>query len=400
MQFRNPNNSRVTTSYISSNLHYEARPGEWETPDLNFRLQGADHLLDRHWFSTKVSDIGIEVLDKDTNVGIRWLTGRPAVAGNVATLSERGVTWTWTVGPRRLKLAGLVVSPLGLRTHSFRYLTLGAGEDFRIVAGSAVTPGLRVSPPIIIGANQQIYSTTGWSLGAGSRLNFSFDDSVLPPEAYPYIIDPTTTLQPDSGGFDAWMKNDASTENHGSDTFMHLADIAASASRNYRPIIKFDVSSIDSDDTVTSVTFSLYEYSAGDDGSPTSWATNLQRVRRDWEEGGVTWDNWKAGNAWTTGGATDTTNDIHSTVSAALTLDGTAANAFVDWIGSTLDTDVQKFVDGGYSNYGWRVAAPTAESAGAENSFRSSDYATAADRPKLVVVHTTPSSFIPRVMVY
>ena len=38
-QFRNPNNSRTITSYISSNQHYQPGPGEWEPQNLNFQLQ-------------------------------------------------------------------------------------------------------------------------------------------------------------------------------------------------------------------------------------------------------------------------------------------------------------------------------------------------------------------------
>ncbi|KKK68594.1 hypothetical protein LCGC14_2942510, partial [marine sediment metagenome] len=85
------------------------------------------------------------------------------------------------------------------------------------------------------------------------------------------------------------------------------------------------------------------------------------------------------------------------TVGATVTLDGTAAIAFVDWTGTTLDDDVQKFVDGTYSNFGWLMYAPAVENLGAgadqsSNAFRASDYSTASERPKLVVIHAVAAA--------
>ena len=399
-QFNDSGGSK--TSLLSSNIDYQILPGEWEPQDLSFRLQGADHIADRHWFQTKVTDAGIEVLDPDTGVGLRWLTpARFNVSGRLAQLSAVGVTWIYSVGPRRLTLTGTVATPLGSRTHYFPYQPLGNASDFAIVGGQAVANGIHVTTPVIIGANERIYPTTGWTKLSGSRLAFTFDDSVLPPEAYPYMIDPTTTLQPGSGGFDAYFNDDDVNTNSGGSTNMHVGDVSTAGSSAYRSIIKFDVSSINSGDIVSDATLSIWEYAAEDGNSVGSWAVDLQKVRRDWVEGEITWNDWKTSTAWTTAGAADTTNDIYAAVSATVTLDGTAAVAFVPWDGNTLDQDVQDFVDGSKSNYGWRVTAPSAESQGTakvRNSFRSSDHGTASERPKLVVVHA--AGFTPRVTVF
>jgi hypothetical protein len=69
-------------------------------------------------------------------------------------------------------------------------------------------------------------------------------------------------------------------------------------------------------------------------------------------------------------------------------LDGTLANAFVDWSDTQLTSDVQDFASGALSNYGWILYAPSAENAGAyrsQNYFYTSDYGTASSRPKLTV---------------
>ena len=211
-----------------------------------------------------------------------------------------------------------------------------------------------------------------------------------------WILDPTTTLQPDSAGFDAHITDDAATTNFGTSIEMLIGDNSGSLNIAARIIIKFDVSSISASDTVTSAILSLFEFNAQVSDSIT-WDTNLNRLLRDWVEGEATWNIWSTGNNWTTAGAGSDGNDRSATISATVNLDGTSADAFVAW-GSTaqLVSDVQNFVDGGLSNYGWLLNAPDAEHRGgapfALNKFRSSDYTTAADRPKLVIIHSAPSA--------
>ena len=214
-----------------------------------------------------------------------------------------------------------------------------------------------------------------------------------------WVLDPTTILQPDSAGFDTYIRSTDPTGNVGTSTFLQLGDNSGNPDKN-RPLIKFDVSSIDSGDTVSSATLSLFEFGANNEnGGPASWDAEMRRLLENWVEGEATWNIYSTGNNWTTAGADSDANDRVAGTSATLGLDPTAASAFVDWTGATLDDDVQKFVDGTYSNFGWVIEAPTAEGAGsaprAWNQFRSSDYTTALDRPKLVVVHTSPVTGFP-----
>jgi hypothetical protein len=305
------------------------------------------------------------------------------------------------VGPRRLKLSGTVRTPQGLRTYSFPYQPLGDASDFTIIDGNAVADGLFVAAPFIIGNNEQQYIIpSGWVLQS-SQLTFTFDDSILPPEAYPYIIDPTTTFQPDSAGIDTMINSPNPTTNYGTSTETSVGDGNTAASGAHRGIIKFDVSSIDSADIVSAATLSLYEHTAEDQHSVGTWSVKLQKLRRDWVEGEVTWNIWKTGNNWSTAGAGNTSSDIYSATTATVTLDGTVANAFIDWSDAQLTSDVQDFVSGALSNYGWRIQAPDIEDAGANrtrNAFSLSDHSTSSQRPKLVVVHASP--FTPKAIMF
>ena len=200
-----------------------------------------------------------------------------------------------------------------------------------------------------------------------------------------WVLDPTTTLQPGAAGLDAGGRDTAATNNFGTAASFYLGGTGGIGDAN-RIYIKFDVSSIPSGDTVSSATFSLFEVNASGTGT---WAVKLQRMLRDWVELESTWNIWKTANNWTAAGAGSDGNDRSATITASVTLDGTSAGAFIDWTDAQLDSDVQNFVDGGLSNFGWLVHAPDAEGGVSKfNQFNLSDNATASERPKLVVVHT------------
>ena len=207
-----------------------------------------------------------------------------------------------------------------------------------------------------------------------------------------WVLDPTLTLQPDAtDGKDSFLADYGPDDNKGTQTDVRVGDRIISGNSALRSVLKFNLSSIPSEATVTLVTLSLYEHNASDTSGVGMWATNLHRLLEDWVEAEVTWNSYSTGNGWATAGADSDGNDRDADISATVTLDGDDADDFVHWTGSTLTDDVQKIVDGTYANnYGWLLEAPTAESTGASysfNDFYSSDHTTAVERPKLVVVY-------------
>lgn len=207
------------------------------------------------------------------------------------------------------------------------------------------------------------------------------------------------TIQPDAAaGNDAYILSSAPTNNAGTATQNVVGDSNASASIALRSVIKFDVSAVPAGATVTAVTLSQYEYEAGRSGAaPASWAVELRRILRNWVEAQVTWNIFSTGNNWGAAGCSNDTDRV-AAPSASLTMDGTAAGGFVNWSGAGLVADVQAWVDGSASNYGWLLIAPNAENlaATAFNRFYSSDYATAASRPKLVIEYTEAAAGCPK----
>jgi hypothetical protein len=207
------------------------------------------------------------------------------------------------------------------------------------------------------------------------------------------VLNLTTSLA------DNYIVEDYPADNCGTIVGIYVGDASNVPTDSYRTLISFDLSSIPSSAIISAVTLSLYESTASDTAGTGSWAVNLQRLLCDWSETASDWTHTNSGTPthWATAGAANTTSDISSSVSATVTLDGTAAAGYIAWSGATLLDDVQKIVNGTYTNYGWRLAAPTAEqkSGYSYNAFYSKD--NAANKPKLDVTYTVGWAHISKV---
>lgn len=197
-----------------------------------------------------------------------------------------------------------------------------------------------------------------------------------------------TIIQPAAA--DTFILNATPTTNYGTNALIAIGDATAAASAAYRILLKFNTSGIPVNARVLTAALELNEYAAYDTAGTGSWSASLYPLLRNWVEAEATWNQYSSGNNWTTAGAAGVGSDINASVDS-ITLDGTAAAGFVTWNGSGLVSLVQSWVNGSLANYGVAVAAPTAENKGAAplsaNLFRSTDYGTAGDRPKLTVTY-------------
>jgi hypothetical protein len=137
----------------------------------------------------------------------------------------------------------------------------------------------------------------------------------------------------------------------------------ALVSTNKRSFVKFDLSTcgIPSVAVVTSATLSIFLSTAPSQSR--TW--NVSRVTASWTESGITWSNQPAATT-STSIATGTLSNV--TLQASVT------------------ADVQSFVSGSLTNNGWRLSDSAESSSTARNGqFRSREFATTAQRPKLVI---------------
>jgi len=381
----------LTTVFVDG-LHYEKSPGKWEEVSFDFKSRGAKQVMDTNpVYESDISELGLDIVNKKTRKGIRWYTTDKLVVGNLdkASYTKDGLTWTFQNRREGVKTTAVVAVSRGIQTYSFTYMMLGGAKDLVIdEKGNVVGEGFIIPRTTVLGSDGKVYDGGSWSIVPGPRLSFTFDDSGIPT---PYIIDPSTDFQPGSAGYDSVLEVRFPNSNYGNDTNMYLGDEWTGGNEAWRPITKFDLSSIDPGDIVNAATLTLYEQLAGSSGGPATRDANLYRVRtgRDWTEDGVTWNRYASNQNWTTGGADDTTSDRVGTSSGVVNLDDTWGHTHA-WTSATLVADVQGFVDGSYDNYGWVLIAATAENLGtntAYNVFDSSDTATSSRRPKLTVNH-------------
>lgn len=200
----------------------------------------------------------------------------------------------------------------------------------------------------------------------------------------------TVVIQPDgavSDG-DVMIVSATPTTNYVTNALVVVGDYTAAASAGYRGLFWFDLSGIPADKIIQSVKLELYESAAADTAALGSWAVTLYGVTAEWVAAEATWNNRKTGTAWTAAGGGQ---NVLPTYLAYVTMDGTAASAFVSWQSIRMRDWVQDMITGGNTNYGFMLMAPAAEFRGvgptAGNAFVSSNGATASQRPKLTIVY-------------
>lgn len=202
------------------------------------------------------------------------------------------------------------------------------------------------------------------------------------------------TLQPGSSGKDTEITSLSGNQgnNFGARTDFH---VGTASGAQWKALVEFDLSSLPPGVIITSATLSLYcanEESSRDD------AITVRRGLTQWFEGvkngsapdagqdGSTWSHRNANGSisWGAAGGLEGT-DYATTPTDTTPVTGTGV--FIDW---DVTVDVQGFVNSSFTNFGWWFIRPDSVN-GHRKFFTSSDSATAAQRPKLVIDYELPT---------
>ncbi|MGH2784037.1 MAG: RHS repeat-associated core domain-containing protein [Actinomycetota bacterium] len=207
--FRNPDGS--LEALLGRYLHYQDAEGDWQDVDLNLRPDGVDWVMDRHDILVRVTPLGIRVKERASGKGIFWPTPvAPEVEGRRASFSgPLGLTWSYYTRKSGIKLVATVPAALGEQTLAFPFTLLGEATPLTVENGSLKSDVFSVPPPVALGADGEEYPLGVWELGAGDVATAVIDDSGLPPQAFPYELDPTTTFNVAAGA------NDDTVRRHG-----------------------------------------------------------------------------------------------------------------------------------------------------------------------------------------
>jgi hypothetical protein len=163
---------------------------------------------------------------------------------------------------------------------------------------------------------------------------------------------------------DTFIRADNPTTNFGSDT---VFEVRPDNSADRRGLVRFDLSFIPSNATISSATLYLYEKSNNKDQ-----ITDLYRVTSNWNESTVTWSSWV-----TPGGDFDNNISYFTFIpnqnNCLLTMD--------------ITNIVELWVKGTYPNYGLLLY-----STGPNHiiSYVSKESGTISEQPKLSIVYSVP----------
>jgi len=216
------------------------------------------------------------------------------------------------------------------------------------------------------------------------ELRISLDPDWLDEAEYPVYIDPTVVLQPDaSEGYDARLLRHVPDRNYGVEEQLGMMYYSTYGGECNHTLIKFDLSEIVG--PVTSATLRYWKKLAA--GTCNIYT---HRLLRNWGEGihnnqnatagECSWNHYKHPNTWTTGGAWGIGTDVTDA------LDGPT---IVDSNDSPIDIDVTDTIEEirtAVNNYGLMQRTPGTASINRYHPY-SSDWTTAAERPKLTVVY-------------
>lgn len=202
-------------------------------------------------------------------------------------------------------------------------------------------------------------------------------------------LDPTLNLQPDAtAGLDTRIISNQATTNAGTNNTLNVGESNAAA-QIQRSLIKFDLSTLPSDATLNTNTFSMRLIT---DLATNTSTFSVYRQKRDWVEMEATWNIWKTSNNWSTAGGFHT-NDCEQTAIGSRAMTATeTTNVFKDWV---LTPTTKAALDLGN---GWLIKSETESDD--MYAFDSSDVATAGNRPKLAIDYTEAAGGAPKHFMY
>lgn len=200
----------------------------------------------------------------------------------------------------------------------------------------------------------------------------------------PSII--TLVLQPNATtGVDSYIYSGSAKSNFGAAVDMGVGEDNGANNRMARSLIKFDLSSIPANATITSATLSLW---TSTDLSSNDRIIRVYRLKVPFNEAQVTWNVSATGVNWQIAGASGANDHENTDIGAITILNNELSN--IEKPIMLTPAKIQEMVNGTFVNRGFIVVADT-ESNDRFNYY-SSDSATANQRPKLVIQYTISSA--------
>jgi hypothetical protein len=231
-----------------------------------------------------------------------------------------------------------------------QFRTFGSPGALRRARRGLRATAFGISAPTVTGANGRDYTPedSGWEVSAG-ELVWTFDDSGLPSEAYPYEIDPSTTFSVAASGDDATVYGEGasyppSATGCEAATETRLKNFRSGggspAYQVYNSLMRWDTSALADDATVTGATLRVRVTSVYDNDGDRSFTA-------DWYDWGSSCDTGDYSATAQTNAHAGTDLGTISTGSKDFALTNVAAN-----VSLTGYTYLRGHISGGSPSYG------------------------------------------------
>ncbi|HEX7050015.1 MAG TPA: hypothetical protein VF188_07345 [Longimicrobiales bacterium] len=359
---------------IGRRLHFQATPGgPWLDPQelVVQRSAPGTWTVTTAEISIQANYSAMTLTHLPTNTSWQWVFQG---TGSGDAVIYNGVPWQYEPSPWGVKSNAVVESRRGPQTYDWLYLSNAQGihvdDEGNIRAGQFL-----IRRPFVIGANGVIYQCSAWDLSVPAHARFSFDDSTLPPEAFPYRIDPTTTLSVAASGDDGEVSASSAAYPPTSGSTFSTNNALVQAMRRFRTfpasgydvavcLFRFDTSSL-AGATVNSATFRAVVTSRA--------SVDARNITIEWYPA----SNWPID-------ISDWTNTAGTSAHAGTAITSLTLNADNDFTLSNPDANINK---SGYTGFRVHVdgGQPTGSNAAIFSSFDDTTHA----GPRLIVDYTT-----------
>jgi hypothetical protein len=180
--------------------------------------------------------------------------------------------WTITVD-NGYELTAPVAASRGVKLYSWPYrASASLGESVDAAGNLVGAGGFRMGRAVMVRADGVTTPCSAWDIAAvTSRVRFTCDDRSFPPEAFPYVIDPTSAFNIAAGANDGQVGGYVTSLDAAqpiNNNYQNTNDYYAHATLNpgslyvSQPIFTWDTSSLPDGAVVTGGTFEAYGYLA------------------------------------------------------------------------------------------------------------------------------------------
>jgi len=184
-----------------------------------------------------------------------------------------------------------------------------------------------------------------------------------------------------AGESDAFMDEAAPTSSGNA----KIETLSSSGASRNRSLLKFTgLSNIPANATIVSASLQLYVELVDGDCTP-----ELILALRNWSS--PTWNQYSAGNNWTTAGCSGIFTDRSNVQTAVASVVAASAGSYVTWSGVQIGSDVSNWVQNIIPNLGWLLQNTSDTTAPGTGAVFGHALGTDGHRPILTVNYTVPS---------